>query len=108
MAGRGTDIVLGGSLDAELADREAEDGERVDDATRARLKAEWQKRHDAAEEPGGRNIGRYERTQSSRMENQVCGHSDSHGENGSDRFALSPERNLVALITTAPVTRAQL
>src|SRR3546814_13125104 len=53
MAGRGTDIVLGGSLDAELADLEAETGEPVDEATRARLKAEWQKRQDAGKDAGG-------------------------------------------------------
>jgi len=47
MAGRGTDIVLGGSLEAELAQLEAESGAPVDEVTRARLKAEWQQRHDA-------------------------------------------------------------
>jgi preprotein translocase subunit SecA len=54
MAGRGTDIVLGGSLEAELAELEAQ-GE-VDDATRARLKAEWQVRHDAVKPAGGLHL----------------------------------------------------
>src|SRR3546814_11653140 len=56
MAGRGTDIVLGGSLHAELADLEAETGEPVGEVNRARLKAEWQKRHDAVKEAGGLHI----------------------------------------------------
>ncbi len=60
MAGRGTDIVLGGSLDAEMAELEAQ-GE-VDDATRARLKAEWQVRHDAVKDAGGLHIVGTERT----------------------------------------------
>src|SRR3546814_20254666 len=47
MAGRGTDIVLGGSLVAELADLDAATGEPVDDATRSRLKAGWHQPHHA-------------------------------------------------------------
>src|SRR3546814_1335625 len=80
MAGRGTDIVLGGSLDAELADLEAETGEPVDDATRARLKAEWQKRHDAVKEAGGLHIVGTERHESRRIDNQLRGRSGRQGD----------------------------
>ena len=52
MAGRGTDIVLGGNLEAELAAQ----GESLDEATREQLTAEWQARHDAVIEAGGLHI----------------------------------------------------
>src|SRR3546814_7822597 len=93
MAGRGTDIVLGGSLDAELADLEAETGEPVDDATRARLKAEWQKRHDAVKEAGGLHIVGTERHESRRIDNQLRGRSGRQGDPGSSRFYLSLDDN---------------
>ena len=52
MAGRGTDIVLGGNLEAELTAQ----GEPLDDATREQLTADWQARHDAVIEAGGLHI----------------------------------------------------
>src|SRR3546814_8530361 len=91
MAGRGTDIVLGGSLDAELADLEAETGEPVNDATRARLKADWQKRHDAVKEAGGLHIVGTERHESRRIDNQLRGRSGRQGDPGSSRFYRSEE-----------------
>src|SRR3546814_11302429 len=95
MAGRGTDIVLGGSLDAELADLEAETGEPVDEVTRARLKAEWQKRHDAVKEAGGLHIVGTERHESRRIDNQLRGRSGRPGDPGSRRFYLSHADNLL-------------
>ncbi|HQY82284.1 MAG TPA: preprotein translocase subunit SecA, partial [Thermomonas sp.] len=95
MAGRGTDIVLGGSLDAEMADLEAQGP--VDDATRARLKAEWQVRHDAVKAAGGLHIVGTERHESRRIDNQLRGRSGRQGDPGSSRFYLSLEDNLMRI-----------
>ena len=95
MAGRGTDIVLGGSLDAEMADLEAQGP--VDDATRARLKAEWQVCHDAVKAAGGLHIVGTERHESRRIDNQLRGRSGRQGDPGSSRFYLSLEDNLMRI-----------
>ncbi len=95
MAGRGTDIVLGGSLEAELAALEAQ-GE-VDEATRERLKAEWQQRHDAVKAAGGLHIVGTERHESRRIDNQLRGRSGRQGDPGSSRFYLSLEDNLMRI-----------
>ncbi|GAB3753625.1 preprotein translocase subunit SecA [Lysobacter olei] len=95
MAGRGTDIVLGGSLEAELAALEAE-GE-VDEATKARLKAEWQQRHDAVKAAGGLHIVGTERHESRRIDNQLRGRAGRQGDPGSSRFYLSLEDNLMRI-----------
>ena len=97
MAGRGTDIVLGGSLDAELADLEKETGAPVDDATRAKLKAAWQERHDAVKAAGGLHIIGTERHESRRIDNQLRGRSGRQGDPGSSRFYLSLEDNLMRI-----------
>src|SRR5690606_13397280 len=97
MAGRGTDIVLGGSLEAELAQPEADTGAPVDDATRAKLKAEWQKRHDAVKAAGGLHIVGTERHESRRIDNQLRGRSGRQGDPGSSRFYLSLEDNLMRI-----------
>ena len=96
MAGRGTDIVLGGSLEAEIAALEAEQGE-VDDATRARLKAAWQERHDLVKAAGGLHIVGTERHESRRIDNQLRGRSGRQGDPGSSRFYLSLEDNLMRI-----------
>ena len=95
MAGRGTDIVLGGSLEAELSALEAQ-GE-VDQATRERLKAEWQQRHDAVKAAGGLHIVGTERHESRRIDNQLRGRSGRQGDPGSSRFYLSLEDNLMRI-----------
>ncbi|HZW19533.1 MAG TPA: preprotein translocase subunit SecA [Luteimonas sp.] len=105
MAGRGTDIVLGGSLEAELAELEAERGEPVDEVTRARLKAEWQKRHDAVKEAGGLHIVGTERHESRRIDNQLRGRSGRQGDPGSSRFYLSLEDNLMRIFAADWVQR---
>ncbi|WP_394003896.1 preprotein translocase subunit SecA [Luteimonas sp. WGS1318] len=97
MAGRGTDIVLGGSLESELAQLEAETGAPVDEATRARLKAEWQVRHDAVKAAGGLHILGTERHESRRIDNQLRGRSGRQGDPGSSRFYLSLEDNLMRI-----------
>src|SRR3546814_1392827 len=56
MAGRGTDIVLGGSLESELAALDAQTGAEIDELTKARLTSAWQARHDAVTSAGGLHI----------------------------------------------------
>jgi preprotein translocase subunit SecA len=98
MAGRGTDIVLGGSLEAEIAGREAE-GE-LSDVERQRIKAEWQQRHDAVKSSGGLHILGTERHESRRIDNQLRGRSGRQGDPGSSRFYLSLEDNLMRIFAS--------
>ena len=95
MAGRGTDIVLGGALESEMADLKAQGD--VDDATRARLKAQWQVRHDLVKAAGGLHIVGTERHESRRIDNQLRGRSGRQGDPGSSRFYLSLEDNLMRI-----------
>ncbi|SDY63549.1 preprotein translocase subunit SecA [Lysobacter sp. yr284] len=98
MAGRGTDIVLGGSLESELADLAAQNnGEPVDEVTHKRLKAEWQQRHDAVKAAGGLHIVGTERHESRRIDNQLRGRAGRQGDPGSSRFYLSLEDNLMRI-----------
>ena len=69
MAGRGTDIVLGGNLEAELAAQ----GDQLDEATREKITADWQARHGAVIEAGGLHILGTERHESRRIDNQLRG-----------------------------------
>ena len=92
MAGRGTDIVLGGKLDAEFADA----GE-TDEATRQSLRVQWQERHDKVLAAGGLHIVGTERHESRRIDNQLRGRSGRQGDPGSSRFYLSMEDNLMRI-----------
>jgi len=92
MAGRGTDIVLGGNLEVELQGM----GE-VDDATRARVREEWRQRHEAVLAAGGLHIIGTERHESRRIDNQLRGRSGRQGDAGSSRFYLSLEDNLMRI-----------
>ncbi len=93
MAGRGTDIVLGGSLDAELAALPAE----MSDAEREQVRAEWAKRHAEVVAAGGLHIVGTERHESRRIDNQLRGRSGRQGDPGSSRFYLSLEDNLMRI-----------
>jgi preprotein translocase subunit SecA len=93
MAGRGTDIVLGGSLAAE---KEAL-GEDVDAETIASLEADWRERHSKVLEKGGLHIVGTERHESRRIDNQLRGRSGRQGDPGSSRFYLSMEDNLMRI-----------
>ncbi|MGY1521290.1 preprotein translocase subunit SecA [Luteimonas sp. A482] len=93
MAGRGTDIVLGGSLEAELHAL----GEDATEAERAQVRAEWQKRHDEVVAAGGLHIVGTERHESRRIDNQLRGRSGRQGDPGSSRFYLSLEDNLMRI-----------
>ncbi len=93
MAGRGTDIVLGGALEAELAAL----GEDASAADQAQIKADWQQRHDAVKAAGGLHIVGTERHESRRIDNQLRGRSGRQGDPGSSRFYLSLEDNLMRI-----------
>jgi preprotein translocase subunit SecA len=93
MAGRGTDIVLGGSLAAELAEL----GEDVSEAERDKVKQEWQKRHEVVVAAGGLHIVGTERHESRRIDNQLRGRSGRQGDPGSSRFYLSMEDTLMRI-----------
>jgi preprotein translocase subunit SecA len=97
MAGRGTDIVLGGSLEAELHALAQESGTEIDQATRERVRAEWQTRHDKVVAAGGLHIIGTERHESRRIDNQLRGRSGRQGDPGSSRFYLSMEDNLMRI-----------
>jgi len=98
MAGRGTDIVLGGKFDAELAAAAAAAGDvPLDEVTTARIRAEWQARHDKVLAAGGLHIVGTERHESRRIDNQLRGRSGRQGDAGSSRFYLSMEDNLMRI-----------
>src|SRR5579883_321185 len=93
MAGRGTDIVLGGNLAAELAALPPE----ADEAARAKVRGDWQARHDQVVAAGGLHIIGTERHESRRIDNQLRGRSGRQGDPGSSRFYLSMEDNLMRI-----------
>ena len=98
MAGRGTDIVLGGSLEAEL--------ERMSNPTEeevGRVKADWQKRHEAVICAGGLHIVGTERHESRRIDNQLRGRSGRQGDPGSSRFYLSLDDSLMRIFVSESV-----
>ncbi|MEO6172279.1 MAG: preprotein translocase subunit SecA [Arenimonas sp.] len=102
MAGRGTDIVLGGSLETQLHAL----GEDASELDKSRLKAEWQKHHDEVLTLGGLHIVGTERHESRRIDNQLRGRSGRQGDNGSSRFYLSLEDNLMRIFAADWVQNA--
>ena len=99
MAGRGTDIVLGGNLDAELA------GRRDDPALDVEaVRAAWQARHQEVIAAGGLHIVGTERHESRRIDNQLRGRSGRQGDPGSSRFYLSLEDNLMRIFASDRVS----
>ena len=95
MAGRGTDIVLGGNWEAEIAKLDqSSDGEVQ------RIKGDWQARHDQVIEAGGLHIIGTERHESRRIDNQLRGRSGRQGDPGSSRFFLSMEDNLMRIFAS--------
>ena len=93
MAGRGTDIGLGGKLEVELAAL----GESASDAEKQAAKADWQIRHDLVVAAGGLHIIGTERHESRRIDNQLRGRAGRQGDPGSSRFFLSLEDNLLRI-----------
>ena len=102
MAGRGTDIVLGGSLETELQEL----GEEAGAEQKAAVKAAWQERHDAVKAAGGLHIVGTERHESRRIDNQLRGRSGRQGDPGSSRFYLSLEDNLMRIFASDWVQKA--
>ncbi|BDC85061.1 protein translocase subunit SecA [Aeromonas caviae] len=99
MAGRGTDIVLGGNWQAEIAQLENPSSEQI-----AELKAAWQVRHDEVLAAGGLHIIGTERHESRRIDNQLRGRSGRQGDPGSSRFYLSMEDTLMRIFASDRVT----
>ncbi|MDM0113620.1 preprotein translocase subunit SecA [Variovorax sp. J22R133] len=99
MAGRGTDIVLGGNVEKAIEALEAD--ETVDEATKkaetARLRAEWTREHEFVTAQGGLRIIATERHESRRIDNQLRGRSGRQGDNGSSRFYLSLDDPLMRI-----------
>lgn len=95
MAGRGTDIVLGGSWQAKV--------EKLDNPTQDQIdaiKAEWKQVHDQVLQAGGLHIIGTERHESRRIDNQLRGRSGRQGDAGSSRFYLSMEDTLLRIFTS--------
>ncbi|QDF76707.1 MULTISPECIES: preprotein translocase subunit SecA [Shewanella] len=99
MAGRGTDIVLGGNWNMEI--------EALDNPTaeqKAKIKADWQVRHDEVVAAGGLHILGTERHESRRIDNQLRGRSGRQGDAGSSRFYLSMEDSLMRIFASDRVS----
>lgn len=99
MAGRGTDIVLGGNLQADL-DELAED----DKAGREAVQADWGTRHETTLAAGGLHIIGTERHESRRIDNQLRGRSGRQGDAGSSRFYLSLQDDLMRIFASDRVS----
>ena len=99
MAGRGTDIVLGGNIEKAVAEVEADEG--LDAAAReakvAALRAQWLKDHEFVKAQGGLRIIATERHESRRIDNQLRGRSGRQGDPGSSRFFLSLDDQLMRI-----------
>ncbi|RDH81321.1 MAG: preprotein translocase subunit SecA [endosymbiont of Galathealinum brachiosum] len=95
MAGRGTDIVLGGNLDVELAEK----GE-ISDSEKEKFTEQWQERHEAVLTAGGLHVIGSERHESRRIDNQLRGRSGRQGDAGSTRFYLSLQDDLMRIFAS--------
>ena len=95
MAGRGTDIMLGGNWQAEVAELDAPTDTQIES-----IKTDWQARHDAVLEAGGLHIIGSERHESRRIDNQLRGRSGRQGDPGSSRFFLSLEDDLMRIFAS--------
>jgi preprotein translocase subunit SecA len=95
MAGRGTDIVLGGNLESEIAGLEDPTPESIE-----KIRSDWQLRHEKVIEAGGLHIIGTERHESRRIDNQLRGRSGRQGDPGSSRFYLSMEDNLMRIFAS--------
>ncbi|MGC9457088.1 MAG: preprotein translocase subunit SecA [Halothiobacillaceae bacterium] len=99
MAGRGTDIVLGGNVDAEMLAL----GPDADEEARNKLQTDWEARHQAVLAAGGLHVIGTERHESRRIDNQLRGRSGRQGDPGSTRFFLSLEDNLMRIFASPKV-----
>lgn len=95
MAGRGTDIVLGGNLEAELSELKAANDSEVD-----ALKKDWKQRQQTVMDAGGLHIIGSERHESRRIDNQLRGRAGRQGDPGLSRFYLSMDDSLMRLFAS--------
>ncbi|WP_409283902.1 preprotein translocase subunit SecA [Pseudomonas protegens] len=95
MAGRGTDILLGGNWEVEVASLDSPTPEQI-----AQIKADWQKRHQQVLESGGLHVIASERHESRRIDNQLRGRAGRQGDAGSSRFYLSLEDSLMRIFAS--------
>ena len=95
MAGRGTDIVLGGNLDAELANKPDASQSEVED-----INSQWEERQQTVLEAGGLHVIGSERHESRRVDNQLRGRSGRQGDAGSTRFYLSLDDDLMRIFAS--------
>jgi len=96
MAGRGTDIVLGGNLETEFDENPAPNAAET-------IRADWKQRHDAVIDAGGLHVVGTERHESRRIDNQLRGRSGRQGDPGSSRFFLALEDNLMRIFASERV-----
>lgn len=99
MAGRGTDIVLGGNIELSLKALKDDETEKRDE-----LQSQWKERHQAVLDAGGLHIIGTERHESRRIDNQLRGRSGRQGDVGSTRFYLSMEDNLMRIFASDKVS----
>lgn len=92
MAGRGTDIVLGGNIEAEIAEQPD-----LSDANKQQMREEWQQLHQQVLASGGLHVCGTERNESRRVDNQLRGRSGRQGDPGSSQFYLSLDDNLLRI-----------
>ncbi len=100
MAGRGTDIVLGGNLEVEIAEL----GESTNEAAVSKIRSDWTERHQAVLDSGGLHIIGTERHESRRIDNQLRGRSGRQGDAGSSRFYLSLQDSLMRVFASDRVS----
>jgi len=98
MAGRGTDIVLGGNWEAEVKALEAANDDQI-----TGIRSAWQERHNKVVEAGGLHIFGTERHESRRIDNQLRGRAGRQGDPGTSRFYLSLEDNLMRIFASERV-----
>jgi len=104
MAGRGTDIVLGGNFEAQLK----LSGDELSDEKKILLKDDWQAKHDKVIEAGGLHIIGTERHESRRIDNQLRGRAGRQGDPGSSRFYLSLDDDLLRIFGDPEKTQSML
>ena len=98
MAGRGTDIVLGGNLEVELTQNKDAGEEKLNS-----IRQDWQQRHQLVLEAGGLHVIGSERHESRRIDNQLRGRSGRQGDAGSSRFYLSLQDDLMRIFASDKV-----
>jgi preprotein translocase subunit SecA len=104
MAGRGTDIVLGGNFEAQVK----LSGDELSDEKKILLKDDWQAKHDKVIEAGGLHIIGTERHESRRIDNQLRGRAGRQGDPGSSRFYLSLDDDLLRIFGDPEKTQSML